>query len=254
MKTEQITFYHGTGDGSAAKIISDGIKTDYLQSIGAVEVAREVANYILDDLKVSGISAWEVERALSARLHAEAVDAAERDLWVRSLPYITGSGSEGRFGYGAFFITSSIERAYRYALCNPYRSEFMQSVAGGCAISRHLSADLHRKLDDLRGKYPECFSVMEAPPMPVVLEISGVHTQDLQTEEGTSSIEVDLELIKLFSDFGEDPQVSLRLTRLERSNIIAVHDLKYWDADRRPNIASVAGVKVDAQAWVSARA
>ena len=157
METERFTFYHGTSRTSALAILDKGIRDDYMRTIGATDVACEITRLVIEYMGMNDKSENEIKESFRKSFILEGRNEAARDLWIKSLPYCLGMNSDTMFDYGAFFVTASIEKAYRYAIGNPYRSEFLRAIVGGVDICMSLESPLAERVKGLRQEFPRCF-------------------------------------------------------------------------------------------------
>ncbi len=250
MRSEQVLLYHGTSKASAIRILTEGSREDYLEMIGATDLARQISALVLDNMNLHGKDTWEIGVELHNRLKPSEDVYDEQDLWVRSLPYLRGAQSRS-FHYGSTFVTSSLTRAYRYAAGNPYRSEFLRSLAGGYGICLSLGPPVDAQAKELRNQFPQCFELLENPSDPVVIEISGIQSHKLRTEDGDADIQGDLDLLDKLQELNVDPQLSFRLLELQPEDIVSIHDLKGWKLEEEPTLSSVSHLRINPREWLS---
>jgi len=252
MRTEHFTFYHGTSAVSAERIIVEGIKVEYLTSLGAVSYAKNFASLILAHLRLDGHSTWEIDKALCDSAVISSIDAGSYDLWLKSLPYILGAKSKAYFDYGSFFVTGSRAVAYRYAVGNRYRSEFIRSLAGGIEVAKGINpSETKRILAQLEREEKELFAAIQSPSYPVVLEINGLNIEEFEAENVDENIDCSLILMSGLLDGNVDPQISFRLKKIHAENIIAIHDLKEWDINTAPCDDTVQAVRCSRDQWIA---
>lgn len=90
------------------------------------------------------------------------------------------------FVYGHFFATLNIGDAYKYAVCNPFRSEFLWSISVGLKFLARC--DAAPTVRELEGRYPEIMELINWPPAPVVVELKGIEKSRLSNEDGSKAV------------------------------------------------------------------
>lgn len=221
---ETLSLYHGTDANSARHLLEVGTPVDYHARTGSRVLARELVGMILDEIGMVDKEIWEIESALN-QIRTETADVAAWDLWVRAIPSLLGARSGTLFDYGPLYVTPSFARARRYCTENPYRSEFLRSIAGGLEITRTIGTAVAQKAEALLDQHRACRAALEAPPAPVVIEFLGVSPDSLQTEAGGNDLSNDILFLNMPLEVGTDFQLSFRLQRFERQHVVAVHDL-----------------------------
>jgi hypothetical protein len=161
------------------------------------------------------------------------------------------------FSYGDFFVTLNIGNAYRYALNNPFRSEFLYALYGGLSLLRRLNDPLPMEVPT---RFPAVHQLLEVRHLPVVLEISGIDEARLRPEDGGEDTSVEIEL---FLQMGELPGVnmpaSFRASEVRPADVRAVHDLTSWrdfqvpDPPWQPDPARVAAARVQPDVWAASQ-
>ena len=106
-------------------------------------------------------------------------------LWLQVLRYCAGNASSG-YLYGKLCATLNMSNAYRYAIGNPYRSEFIHGLAKSLQVLEYFNDPLQRNLAD---NYPEVFRAINDLSPPVVVEFTGISSERLRTENGGANIE-----------------------------------------------------------------
>jgi len=232
-----LTFFHGTSTAAAIDILSSGAR-DALGEIGC----RELASEILTALLKHG-NEWELNQRFSrARCESPGLMA------LRSMH---DRDRQGQYAYGHFFATLNIGNAYRYAVGNPLRSEYLLTISDSLKILRGFEDPL---VDEVPSRYPEVVRAIESSSPAVVLELTNIDEGRLTLATGGSEIEPEIEDFLAFPEQGWP--AAFRIENVKPSDVIAVHDLSDWSRDDivpssrwRPNPDRVAIVRKSAEQW-----
>jgi hypothetical protein len=160
-----LTFYHATSEVAARSILEVGAR-NVLRDLGAQELGRRIWDAFA---KHGGIE----------NLYSIAKDEAEHLSLSALKP--SDASTKGLFSYGDFSITLNLGNAYRYALNNPFRSEFLRALHGGLSLLRRLNDPLTVEAPMF---FPAVHQLLQARHLPVVLELSGIDETRLRREDG----------------------------------------------------------------------
>jgi hypothetical protein len=119
-------------------------------------------------------------------------------LWTPALRELDYPDDSSYFTYSHFYATLNIANAYRYAIPNPYRSEFILALAESLKILRDLGDPLALSLSN---DFPEIAGFIENPSPPVVLELRGISRDRLSTAQGELEIQSQLESYRTMEEF-----------------------------------------------------
>lgn len=176
-------------------------------------------------------------------------------LWMPAFEGLENPNASKMFQYGHVFVTLNISNAYRYALGNPYRLEFIRAIAESLKVLQHIDELLayHISRD-----FPEVIRLIEKADQAVVLEIKGISRCRLQSETGSDYIDgaiADYELMKTHPGFRAP--CAFRVKNLSALDIVAIHDLSAWpseevhDSDFQPDPLRVCKVRRDPADWLA---
>jgi hypothetical protein len=76
------------------------------------------------------------------------------------------------FVYGHFFAALNIANAYRYAIRNPLRSEFLLMISTGLKLLARIGNA--STANELESRYPAVLQLIKNSPPPVVIELTGI--------------------------------------------------------------------------------
>jgi hypothetical protein len=145
MRTEDLNFYHGTGAIAARAILASGSRDSLFEEIGARTLGREIRRTLLAHYALSPDEDW--------RLHSLATGPGSESssLWVSALRQLDepSYNNQSLVEYGHFFVTLNIGNAYRYAIGNPYRSEFIRVLAESLKVLNNVGHELPRTVATL---------------------------------------------------------------------------------------------------------
>jgi hypothetical protein len=242
--TEDFTFYHGTGSIAAKAILVSSSNDSLFEEIGAFELGRQIYRALSKYADFG--SALGFYSVFSGLPHALLCKLALQDL--------DGNNDRSHFKYGHFFVTLNIANAYRYAIANPYRSEFMFALAESLNVLKAKGDSLVSKVPV---EFPEVARAIENPPPPVVLELKGIARGRLTTAKGDKDIEPEIETFKTMQCFdGVNVPADFRIRTVTSSDIVAIHDLRDWPAEEpnntfwRPDSSKVAAVRFGVRDWL----
>lgn len=146
---------------------------------------------------------------------------------------------------------------YRYAIGNPYRSEFILAIKQSLKVLDHLGHLLPRSVTT---HYPEVARLLENPSPPVVLELRGISRERLLSEKGGHDIEPALESFhRIQKSSGVNVPAAFRIRDIAPDDVVAVHDLADWASEEvhdsfwRPDAAKVAEVRRSVHDWLAKR-
>jgi hypothetical protein len=250
MQIEELLFYHGTGRAAAQSIIACGSRDTLFEEIGARTLGQQIRRALLHYAKLSDEEDWKLHSAFACP------GMEYSSLWVPALRQLEHAEESSHFEYGHFYATLNIANAYRYSIGNPYRSEFIRSLAEALKVLDHLGDSLPPKVGT---RFPLVADAIKNPSPPVVLELRGIVQDRLISEKGSADIRAELELY--FCEMQEDGEVSapsaFRVRDVTSKDIVAIHDLTGWSADEvhdsawRPDPLMIASARHSVQEWQS---
>jgi len=175
-------------------------------------------------------------------------------LWISALRELDGGNDQSHFKYGHFYATLNRANAYRYAIGNPYRSEFILALAKSLEVLRSTGDPLP---DKVASDYPAVARAIENPSPPIVIELQGISPDRLMTAKGNSDIKFELESFRRMQlHNGLNAPADFRVEHVTPADIVAVHDLCDWPVDEldddtwRPNESKVGEVRISVQNWL----
>ena len=245
--TEDLIFYHGTSAAAGLAIIKEGTRSSVFDENGAKNLAREILSALLDCAKLSP--------GEESRLHFafNGPGSEYSTLWVSALRDQDKADGRTAFGYGHFYVTLNIGNAYRYAIGNPYRSEFLLAIAMSLKVLEHEGHPLPHEIET---RYPEVHKAITIASPPAVLEVRGISRDRLLTENGDTNIDAHL---RLYHMDGLTSRVNMplafRVLSVSAAEIIAIHDLSDWpkeelqDSMWQPKPERVAEVRLSVREW-----
>ena len=246
-QTEDLNFYHGTGKAAARAIFEARSGVPPLEEIGAFDVGREIRQALLRHAGLSQHEDWKLHFAFKVP------GQDYSSLWAPALRQLAENADRSHFAYGHFFATLNIANAFRYAIGNPYRSEFVRVLAKSLEVLTHLGDPLP---SNLATRYPEVAHLIESPSPPVVLELRGIARERLRDERGGNNIDAELQDFYTMQEFaGVNAPAAVRIRDVSPDDIVAIYDVSGWaeeevhDAAWRPDPARVAAVRHLANAW-----
>jgi len=242
MQTEHLTFYHGTGDDAARAISQSGARDSLFDEIGARALGQEIRMALLTHAKVTPNEDFRLHFAF------EGLPGSEySSLWVPALRELDESRGGSHYSYGQFFATLNIANAYRYAIGNPYRSEFIRLIAECLKLLKHLGDSLPQTV---ASRFPHIQRAISEPSSPVVLELRGIARTRLLTAKGDDDIDGGLQCFFDMQEFeGFNAPCDFRVRNVTAGDVVAVHDLRDWPPDEvhdsswRPDPAKVSQVR-----------
>lgn len=245
MQTEELSFYHGTGEAAARAILTSGSRDSLFEEIGARRLGREIWRAILAHWRLSSAEGWKLHYVSDSELSA---------LWVPALRQLDEPNEQSLIEYGHFFTTLNIGNAYRYAL-NPYRSEFIQVLAEGLKVLNRVGHELPKAVVN---RFPDIDQMIRKPSSPVVLELRGVSKDRLLTEQGSADIEGDLLLSRdCLALAGVNAPAAFRVRDVTVRDVVAVHDVSRWSSEEvhdpfwQPDPSKVREVRKMAHEWLA---
>jgi hypothetical protein len=244
VNSRDLHFYHGTGAKAAISILSDGAR-NAMDELGWRSLASEL---------------WAALREIGSEQELLRRFVQHEDLL--HTPGLTPLRSADhredghRFVYGHFFATLNIGHAYRYAVRNPVRSEFLHAISAGLKLLERNNASL--SATTIANRHPAILQLIAAPPPPVVIELTGIDEERLSNEDGGKPAAPQIELyLEMAREPGVDAPASFRIDNVTRRDVVAVHDLSCWAADDilpppwTPDSAAIAIVRKEPQQWLS---
>jgi hypothetical protein len=247
-KTEDLTFYHGTG-AEAARAILSGSRSSLFIENGAFTLGSQIRSALLEHARLSPNEDW----ILHTRFDCPGSEYSS--LWVSALRQCDDSQDRSVFAYGYFFVTLNIANAYRYTISNPYRSEFICALAESLKVLQHIG---HPLAGSVPASFPEIDRAIKNPSSPVVLELRGVSRDRLLTERGDHDIDGQVELFFKMQKFrGANDPAAFRVRDVTASDIVAVHALSDWPSDEaddvfwRPEPSKVSAARRSPQDWLA---
>src|SRR5262249_31535905 len=134
------------------------------------------------------------------------------------------------FSYGAFYVTTSFEKAARYAIRNQSGSELLQFISEGLQVLDTLPQS---PVERLRSSHSALLSYMQRPAAPVVLELAGIAADRLTDENGGSG--GDFPLLRLAMELEDQSDIeiepSFRVSGVTRADITAIYGLPVSEGD-----------------------
>ncbi len=223
MNTESMTFFHGTGKSAAEAIISGGSNESLFHDMGAFALGREIRHALLNHAGIPPEHDY--------LLHTLKGPGSEHSvLWVSALSQIDQRKDQSLFEYGHFFATLNLTNAYRYAIANPYRSEFLQAIAESLRLLEHLGG--HPLPNSVADRFPHVSRAIAIRSSPVVLELTGIARERLLTEKGSEDLEDEFESFREMQEFsGVNAPAAFRIRDVTAKDIVAIHDLDGWSSD-----------------------
>jgi hypothetical protein len=250
-RTEALIFYHGTGTAAAGAILTSRSGDSGFEAIGAFDLGRAIRRALLRHAKLSANDDFQ----LNFIFNSSATGVECSSPWVEALRQLDSPEAGSYFTYGHFFATLNKANAYRYAVCNPYRSEFIQVLAETLKLLASLGDALAQSV---AYDYPEIANAIENPSPPVVLELMGIARERLLTAQGSHDIEPTLEF---FRDMEMEPGVSVpadfTIRDVTSADVVVVHDLRDWPMEEigegswRPDESKVADVRFSVRDWLA---
>ena len=201
ISTRDLRFFHGTGAIAAASILSDGFR-DPLEQMGWRSLASELWLALLNLGTESELFNWLLEYE---DLHNSPGLSALKRAHTREDGHL--------FVYGHFFATLNIANAYRYAVRNSFRSEFLSVIYVGLKLLERRGATSTAKT--LERRYPTVLRLINEPPPPVVIELTGIDELRLANETGGREV---MAIIEDYLDLADNPPVNIPAAfRIRRS-------------------------------------
>jgi hypothetical protein len=249
MRTEDLTFYHGTGASAARAILASGSRDSLFEEIGARTLGREIRRALLAHWTLSPGEEW--------RLHflATGPGTEQSSLWVPALRQLDEPGNPSLVEYGHFFVTLNIGNAYNYAIGNPYRSEFILALAESLKVLENVGHELPRTVAT---RFPEIDRMIKDPSSPVVLELRGISRNRLLTERGDDDVDSDLQLFTLDFPSVNSP-AAFRVRDVTAADVVAVHELCDWPSEEvsdplwQPDPSRVCRARHSVRDWLAQR-
>ena len=241
INTRDLRFFHGTGAIAAASILSDGFRNP-LDQMGWRSLASDLWSALLS-------LGTESELFNEYLKHEDLYDSPGlsplRSVYAREEGHL--------FVYGHFFATLNIANAYRYAIRNPFRSEFLLVISTGLKLLARIG-----NANELESRYPAVLQLINNPPSPVVIELTGIDELRLANETGSREI---MPLVENYLHFADNPSVNMpaafRIDGVKPSDVVAVHDLSGWSADAlsdsmwRPDPDRVDASRMSPERWLA---
>jgi hypothetical protein len=225
--TQDLVFYHGTSSWAARSILLHGGDSKFFERIGAFELGRQIHAALLEWAGVNQAESWKMFSAL------QGPGSELSSLWWPALGRLVAP-QEGRslFEYGCFFVTLNLANAYRYAVNNPYRSEFLQVLAESLRFLKYHNHWLSR---EWMSRFPEVAKRLKSCGDPVVLEIRNITKNQLLGEDGHQDVDSLVSLhLEMQAFEGVNCPSAFRLSGLTPNQIAAVHDLRDWEVGSVP--------------------
>jgi hypothetical protein len=249
VRTEELTFYHGTDERAARAILTSGARHSIFEEIGARALGREIRSALLETYSLSPKEDW--------RLHflVKGPGSDSSGLWVSALRQLDDPQDKSLIEYGHFFATLNIGNAYRYAIDNPYRSEFILALAESLKI---LESAGHPLPKSVASRFPEVDRLIRAPSSPLVLELRGISHDRLRTEDGGRDVDARIELflsVQLYS--GVNDPAAFRIQTVTARDVVAVHLLdglsakEVEDSFWQPSPSNVAAMRLPVHEWLA---
>jgi hypothetical protein len=221
----------------------------FFQEIGARELGREIRRALLDCAGLSSDEDWRLHSAFT-------VPGSEYShLWVPAFRQLEYPEDASLLEYGHFFATLNIANAYRYAIANPYRPEFIQAIGESLKVLEHLDHSLPGLVTT---HYPEVTRLLQNPSPPVVLELSGISRERLLSEKGGHDVEAELKSFRWMQRFsGVNVPAAFRIRDVIPADIVAAHALNDWHPDKvhdsfwRPDASKVAKARHSVHDWLA---
>jgi hypothetical protein len=224
--THDLVFYHGTSSWAARSILLHGADSKLFERIGAFALGRQIHAALLEWAGVSQAESWKMMLAL------QGPGSELSSLWWPALERLAAPHGRSLYDYGSFFVTLNLGNAYRYAVNNPYRSEFLQVLAESLGFLKYHN---HPISQEWMSRFPEIAQHLECCGDPVVLEIRNITKSQLLGDDGREDVD---ELISLYLEMqsyeGVNCPSAFRLSEVTPNEIAAVHDLRNWEVGLVP--------------------
>lgn len=244
--TQDLRFFHGTSTAAAASILSHGAR-NALDEMGWRAMASEVWTALL-------CVGNESEIFLKLLAYEDLLNSpgltALRSAHQREDGHL--------FVYGQFFGTLNLGHAYRYAVRNPFRSEFLHSISVGLTLLERCGAA--PQANEIGRRHALVSELINKPSPPVVLELAGIAESRLSNENGSKPVAPQIELyLSLADQPGVDAPASFRVSDVTPSDVAAVHDLRGWSPDDiesppwQPDRDRVAAARKNPKRWLAER-
>jgi hypothetical protein len=112
--------------------------------------------------------------------------------------------------------------------------------------------------NELENRYPAVLQLINDPPPPVVIELTGIDELRLANETGGREV---MPLIENYLRLTDNPSVNIpaafRIEAVKPSDVVAVHDLSDWSADDlsdnmwRPDPNRVDASRMSPERWLA---
>jgi hypothetical protein len=112
--------------------------------------------------------------------------------------------------------------------------------------------------NELESHYPAVLQLINNPPPPVVIELTGIDELRLANETGSREV---MRPIERYLELADDPSVyipaTFRIEKVKPSDVVAVHDLSDWSADElsdsmwRPDPDRVDASRMSPERWLA---
>jgi hypothetical protein len=191
INTRELRFFHGTGAIAAASILLEGSRNP-LDQMGWRALASDLWSALLKLGTEAELFSWYLEYE---DLYNSPGLSALRSAYAHEEGHL--------LVYGQFFATLNIGNAYRYALGNPLRSEFLSPISVGLKLlARRGVASSAEKLES---RYPGILQLINESPPPVVIELLGIDESRLSNENGSRKV---MPLIESYLRWADSPSVT----------------------------------------------
>jgi hypothetical protein len=249
VNTENLTFFHGTGVAAAHAILTSGSRDSLFEEIGACALGREILQALMEHARLKPDEGWRLGSVF------QGPGSEYSSLWGPVLRQLDQPEALSVWEFGHFFVTANIANAYRYAIGNPYRSEFIRALAESLMVLNAVGHSLPLTVAD---RFPRVAHAINNPSSPVVLKLRGICRERLKTERGDNNIDVDLQsILDMMVDPGVRAPAAFRVRDVSAADIVAVHDLSNWpasdvhDSAWRPEPSNVAAGRRSVQDWLA---
>jgi hypothetical protein len=203
-------FFHGTSAQFANSIVAVGAR-DHLRELGAYELIRELWPVIID-------AAGSFPRTANLFDQVGSEFGASAPLGLKNSFDEIGSST---FSYGAFYVSSAIATASRYALRNRVGSELLQFIEDGLDVVRMLKHPLSQSWET---KYPDLAATLRQPKHPMVIALGGITAERVLDENGGPCSQSYFDLL---TEPGLIFEPSFRVVDVTPEDVVALYDLKH---------------------------
>ena len=210
MDATELKFWHGTSATAAIGILTEGA-CDFPSQLGEWNLAKKIWPPIL----AKAVNEWETA-TLFQQAGCRGFIAAP--LALKGLHADAQQASQ--YSYGQFYVTTSRDKAARYARRNRTGSEILSVIEDGLQVIDQFDRVLG---DELRASYPELTKFLSMPAHAIVLELRGICADRLTNDRG-KTID-DLEEFEFVASAECTSEPAFRIAGVTPADVVAVYDL-----------------------------